>query len=62
MPRIHDPDLVIARARLDSAHTLLRGAMAKIYKDGAVDRSIWSSIVADLDAAKVALKHRVKPA
>lgn len=59
MPRIHDPDLVIARTRLEGASTLLRGAMAQLFKQGAVDSKVWNAILEDLDVARNSIKPRV---
>lgn len=59
MPRIHDPDLVIARTRIEGASTLLRGAMAAIFKSGQVDSKVWHAIADDLEAARNAIKPRL---
>lgn len=60
MPKLHDPDLLLARARLESALAFFKKAQSDIFKEGRAETRLWVSCLSELDDARKYIAIRVK--
>lgn len=60
MPKMHDPDLILARSRLECALAFFKKAQQDIYKTGATERGTWEGCLTELEGARTMVMTRVK--